>query len=65
MATPSHRPDRALYNRARVPLPLSSSAGSAAWSLAGRGSLPRPEDGVRPVSRVEPGDRSLPIVHRN
>lgn len=57
--------DRTLHNAARVELCLALVAGSAAWSLAGRGAPPRPEDRVVPHARVEPGDRALLILHRN
>ena len=57
--------DRALHNTARVEFCLALAAGSAAWSLACRGALPRPEHHLAPRARVEPGDRALPILNRN
>ncbi len=56
--------NRSLYNGARVDLPLAITAGSMAWSLAGRGSLLHAQDRASRL-RIEPGDRALPIVNRN
>ena len=65
MPLPSNRFDRARYNGAHVDLRLALTAGSAAWSLAGRGSLGRLDRPALRRPRVEPGDRALPIVNRN
>lgn len=64
--TPSpKRFDRKLYNGARVAFPLACAAGSMAWSLAGRGAAPRPEQRFGCRAYVAPGDRALPILNRN
>lgn len=60
-----NRFDRKLYNRARVVLSLASAAGSTAWSLAGRGTVPPAGGDVRGRVHVELGDRALPILYRN
>ncbi|PAP77081.1 hypothetical protein [Rubrivirga marina] len=65
MPRPPNRPDRRLYNHARVELALASAAGSTAWSLAGRAAAPGPEHRLDRRALIEPADRALPIVNRN
>lgn len=67
MAMPKlpNRFDRKLHNRTCVGLPLASASGSAAWSLAGRGTMAGPEHLPRRLDHIELGDRALPILNRN
>lgn len=57
--------DRSRYNRTRVDRNVAIAAGSTAWSLAGRGSIPAPEHRRDLPRFVEYGDRALPIRYRN
>ena len=65
MSASSRRFDRRFHNSARVALAVATAAGSAAWSLIGRGGVP--PTGLVPAwpGRIEPVDVTIPSLYRN